>query len=92
MAQFAQMMQQVVLDRPMTDRTGMTGKFDFQLTFMPDESQFDGHPPVAPSQNDAGPAPSLYEAVQQQLGLKITVEKVPTDVLVIDSVHQPSPN
>ena len=92
MAQFAQMMQQVVLDRPMIDRTGMTGKFDFQLTFMPDESQFDGHPPIAPSQNDAAPAPSLYEAVQQQLGLKITVEKVPTDVLVIDSAHQPSPN
>ena len=92
MGQFAQMMQQVVLDRPMIDRTGMMGRFDFQLTFVPDETQFDGHPPSAPPQSDMGSAPSLFAAIQQQLGLKLSVEKVPTDVLVIDHVQKPSPN
>ena len=92
MAQFAQMMQQRVVDRPMVDHTGLTGKFDFQLTFLPNESQFDGHPPVTTSEGEANPAPDLVEALRQQLGLKLRAEKVLTDVLVIDRVERPSPN
>jgi uncharacterized protein (TIGR03435 family) len=91
MGEFAQMMQQVVLDRPMVDQTGIVGNFDFQLKFMPNESQFNGHPPSVP-QTDAEPAPDLAEALQQQLGLKLTKERIPTDVLVVDHVQKPSPN
>jgi uncharacterized protein (TIGR03435 family) len=89
MGQFCQMLQQAVLDRPVVDHTGLTGNFDFTLTFTPDESQFNGHPPIDPTKSDA---PSLFEALQQQLGLKLTAEQLPTDVLVIDHAQQPTPN
>ena len=92
MPQFCQMMQQVVLDRPMVDHTGLTGRYDFQLRFAPDETQFDGHPPASPDSAGTEPLPSLIEALRQQLDLKLGVEKVPTDVLVIDRVREPSPN
>lgn len=92
MPQFCQMMQQVVLDRPMADHTGLTGKYDFQLRFRPDETQFDGHPPIGPDLEEANPLPSLIEALQQQLGLRLSMEKVSTDVLVIDKVREPTPN
>lgn len=88
--QFAQMMQQVVLDRPVVDKTGITGRFDFQLTFTPDESEFNGHPPSLPPQTNS--SPGLFEAIQQQLGLKLTAEKIAADVLVIDHVEKPSAN
>jgi uncharacterized protein (TIGR03435 family) len=91
--QFSQMMQQVVLDRPVVDHTGLTDRFDFQLTFVPDDSQFNGHPPAFPTAAAAANAiPGLFEALQQQLGLKLSAEKVPTDVLVVDQVHKPSLN
>ena len=91
--QFAQMMQQVVLDRPIVDRTGLTDHFDFQLTFVPDDSQFSGHPPAFPAATAAANSiPGLFDAIQQQLGLKLTSEKVSADVLVVDQVHRPTVN
>ena len=89
MSQFCQMLQQSVLDRPVVDHTGLTGNFDFTLTFTPDDSQSNGHPPETPTTSDA---PGLFDALQQQLGLKLTAEKLPTDVLVIDHVQEPTPN
>jgi uncharacterized protein (TIGR03435 family) len=89
LGQFCQMMQQVVLDRPVIDQTGVAGKFDFQLRFTPDDSQFNGHPPRVPPQTDT---PGLFEALQQQLGLKLAPGKAPVDVLVIDQVEKPSEN
>jgi uncharacterized protein (TIGR03435 family) len=90
LGQFTQMMQQVVLDRPVVDKTGISGRFDFQLTFTPDESQFNGHPPSLPPQTNS--SPGLFEALQQQLGLKLNSEKIAADVLVIDHVEKPSAN
>ena len=93
MAQFAEMMQAEVLDRPVVDKTGLVGRFDFQLTFLPNDSQFNGHPPFQPAQSDgANAAPSLFDAMQQQLGLKLNAEKSSVDVLVIDHVERPSEN
>jgi uncharacterized protein (TIGR03435 family) len=89
LGQFCQMMQQVVLDRPVIDQTGIAEKFDFQLRFTPDDSQFNGHPPRVPPQSDT---PGLFDALQQQLGLKLAAEKKPVDVLVIDHVEKPSGN
>jgi uncharacterized protein (TIGR03435 family) len=93
MGQFAQMLQQVVLDRPVIDKTGLAGRFDFGFTFTPDESQFDGHPPRLPTAtNTTNSSPALFDAIQQQLGLKLTPETAPADVLIIDHVEKPSAN
>jgi uncharacterized protein (TIGR03435 family) len=90
MAQFAAMLQAAVLDRPVVDQTGMVGKFDFELTFMPEESEFGGRPPKVAATDD--PAPPLSEALQQQLGLRLSTEKIPVDVLVVDRVERPAAN
>ena len=96
MSDFTGFLQLLVLDRPVVDQTGLTGKFDFQCTFTPDDSQFNGHAPLPPqtdtANTNAPSAPSLYEAFQQQLGLKLSAEKAPVDVIVIDHVEKPSGN
>lgn len=71
---FTGFLQVLILDRPVVDKTGLTGRYDFQCTFTPDDSQFNGHPPQFPRQNNgdsgstdtaAPAAPSLYDALQQ---------------------------
>jgi uncharacterized protein (TIGR03435 family) len=89
MAQLAQMLQQVVLDRPVVDHTGLTGRYDFELRFMPNETMFHGHPPV--TAQSGATEPNLYEAMSQ-LGLKLSVEKTALDVIVVDHVQHPSEN
>ena len=90
MADFTAFLQLLVLDRPVVNQTGIAGRFDFQCTFTPDDSQFNGHSPLSP-QTDAT-APSLYEALQQQLGLKLSAERTSVDVIAIDHIEQPSEN
>ena len=96
MAEFASGMQAIVMDRPVVDQTGLKDKFDFKLQWTPDDSQFaqlknalPATPPVAVKYANAA---SLYTAVQEQLGLKITATKASVDVIVIDHVEKPSPN
>ncbi|HTW62033.1 MAG TPA: TIGR03435 family protein [Terracidiphilus sp.] len=93
------LLQILVLDRPVVDRTGLTGRYDIDCTFTPDDSQFGGHPPLPPKSDTASTAdaaadaaPSLYDAFEQQLGLKLSAEKTAVDVIVIDQVQKPSPN
>jgi uncharacterized protein (TIGR03435 family) len=90
MSEFASLMQRYVgLDRPIIDHTGISGKYDFKLSWAADSSQMNGGPsPVTPG--DA--RPDLFTAIQEQLGLKLQPLKEPTDVLVIDSVERPSEN
>jgi uncharacterized protein (TIGR03435 family) len=95
MTDFAAMMQGSVLDRPMIDRTGLKGRYDFVLRWTPDDSQFIGmRPPGAALSGTDRPdaPPSLFTAVQEQLGLKLESTKAPVDVLVIDHVEMPSAN
>ena len=73
----------------MLDQTGLAGQFDFDLTFMPDDSMFGGDMRLPPSDN---PPRDLFTAMQEQLGLKLTPAKVPVDVIVIDRLERPSPN
>ena len=97
---FTGFLQSLVLDRPVVDKTALTGRYDFECTFSPDDSQFNGHPPQFPRQNNdsgstdtaAAAAPSLYDAVQQELGLKLSAEKTSVDVIAIDHVEKPSAN
>jgi uncharacterized protein (TIGR03435 family) len=97
MADFAKGLQTTVTDRPVVDQTGLTGRYDFTLKWTPDESQFaqfrGAVPQPAPSAGDNPNAPpSLYTAVQEQLGLRIEATKAPDDAMVIDHVEKPSPN
>ena len=68
--------------RMVVDRTGMTGSWDFELTFAPENRGPDA-PPADPN------VPSFFTAIQEQLGLKLESTKGPVDVLVIDSVEKP---
>jgi uncharacterized protein (TIGR03435 family) len=97
MQEFSTGMQSVVMDKPVVDRTGLTGKYDFTLKWTPDDSQFQQfrgtNPNMTPPAGDNPDAPpSLYTAVQEQLGLKIEAGKAMDDVIVIDHVEKPSPN
>jgi uncharacterized protein (TIGR03435 family) len=82
----------VMLDRPVVDNTGLRGKFDLTLTFLPDETQFNGRPPIGKLADGVEPAPTLFEALRQQLGLKLSPEKTAVEVIAIDHVEKPSPN
>ncbi len=91
---FTSFLQMMVLDRPVVDQTGIAGRYDLTVSFMPDDSQFNGRPPRTAAQLAEGTeaAPDLYDAVEQQLGMKLTQEKAPVDVVAIDHVEKPSAN
>jgi uncharacterized protein (TIGR03435 family) len=85
----ASLLQRAILDRPVVNRTGLTGRYDFDLEWAPDETQFGGDVPVAPS--DAPSAP-LFIAIQEQLGLKLEATRGPVSALIVDSAEPPSAN
>jgi bla regulator protein BlaR1 len=67
------------VDRPVVDRTGLEGSFDFDLDFTP----------LAPA-TAATDAPSIFTALDEQLGLRLEPGRGPVDVLVIESVARPA--
>lgn len=90
MADFAQVMQSAVLDRPVIDQTGIEGRYDFTLDWTPDEFQFTSFGPRPPLP-DTG-KPNIFQAFQEQLGLKLESTKAPADVIVVDKAEKPSDN
>jgi len=93
MSDLANVMQSAVLDRPVVDKTGLPGRYDFTLTWTPDESQFAGlGVRVPPPSTDANAPPGLFTAIQEQLGLKLDSTKAPVEVFVVDRVERPSAN
>ena len=93
MGDFAGVMQTAVLDRPVVDKTGLSGRYDFTLKWTPDETQFASMGVrVPPPTDDPNAPPGLFTAIQEQLGLKFDSTKAPVDVLVIDRVERPSEN
>jgi len=76
-----------ILGRPVVDRTGLTGLYDIELTYTPDPSMAQQLPPGAPGSDV--PGPSIFTAMQEQLGLKLEPSEAPVDVLVIDHVEKP---
>jgi hypothetical protein len=82
-------LQKLVLDRPILDKTGLTGKYYFDLAWRPDPSQFRGNGDKVPSDPNN---PDLFAALQEQLGLKLTAQKAPADVIVIDAAEKPTEN
>jgi len=75
--------------RVVLDRTGLTGNFDVDLQWTPD--QMPQTPPGAPELPPIDPnGPSLFTAVQEQLGLKLDSQRGPVSVLVIDRAERPA--
>jgi uncharacterized protein (TIGR03435 family) len=66
------------LGRNIIDQTNLTGKYDFTLTYAPEMGDITG--------------PSIFTALQEQLGLKLESGKGPVDVVVVDSAEKPSAN
>jgi uncharacterized protein (TIGR03435 family) len=73
--------------RVVVDRTQLRGLFDFELTWTPDQPIRlpDDAPPIAIDPN----GPSLFTALQEQLGLKLESTRGPVDVIVVDSAQRP---
>ena len=78
---FAIMLTGSVFNQRVINRTGLSGEFDLDLRFTPDSSTA-----AAPE------FPSIFTAVQEQLGLKLEASRGPVDMLVIDSVERPTPD
>jgi uncharacterized protein (TIGR03435 family) len=77
-----------MLGRTVVDKTGLTGGYDIDLTFAPDPGlqQSPGGLPADPS------GPSIFTAIQEQLGLKLQAGKGPVEVIVVDSADKPDGN
>jgi uncharacterized protein (TIGR03435 family) len=73
------------LGRPLHDGTDFTGKFTFKLEWVPDESQPNSFGEVPPA-DVVGP--SIFRAIQDQLGLKLEPKKLPVEMFVIDHVDR----
>lgn len=74
--------------RPVIDQTGLSGRFDFTLAWMPDANL----PPPSASPAAPDPAPTSLQALRDQLGLKVESSKAPVRTLVVDRVERPTEN
>lgn len=74
----------MILDRPVVDKTGITTYFQMNLAFSPED-------PAQPAASDSD-VPPIFQAIQEQLGLRLVPAKGPMDVLVIDHIERPSGN
>lgn len=73
---------QYFTDRPMVNETGLAGRYDFTLQWMPDQMKV----------QNAETAPGLFTAVREQLGLELKPAKAPVSVMVVDAVERPGAN
>ena len=83
-----------VMDRPVINKTGIQGRFDIRLEYAPDETS-------SPASRDSGAlpgetadvsGPSIFTAMEQQLGLKLVPAKGPGEYIVVDRVEKPTEN
>ena len=86
-------LQSNILDKPVVDQTGLTGRYDFQLRFTPDAIQLANFGGVElANAADQNPPPDIFTAFEQQLGLKLQATRAVVDVMVVDRIERPSPN
>jgi uncharacterized protein (TIGR03435 family) len=69
------------VELPVVNRTGLPGRFDFKLEWTPDGDR-----------QKPDSAPSIFTALEEQLGLRLRTAKAPVDVVVIDRAEKPGPN
>jgi uncharacterized protein (TIGR03435 family) len=84
MSQLADALTFNLEDRIVVDKTGYKKTFDVKLTWSPD--------PDAGDKNDTPEGPSLFTAVQEQLGLRLEAAKAPVEVIVVDHIEKPTEN
>jgi uncharacterized protein (TIGR03435 family) len=77
-----------LLDRPVVDKTGLAEAFDIELSWTPDPTMLPNGVSVPP----ASAAPSLFTALEEQLGLRLVSDRAPADVLVIDRINRLKPD
>jgi uncharacterized protein (TIGR03435 family) len=89
MGDLARVMQRLVLEWPVVDRTGILGRYDFALNWTPDDSQFRQTRAKIPGPTGSANAPrDLFTALQEQIGLKLDLLSAPSEILIIDSVEK----
>jgi uncharacterized protein (TIGR03435 family) len=76
-------------ERPVIDRTGLSGYYDFTLSFLPELPPGFDKDKLPEAMRDW---PSIFDAVRQQLGLKLEAQKGPVEYYVIDNVEKPAAN
>jgi len=70
------------LQHPVLDQTGLRGTYEIDLRFAP----------VQPDTSDTSGAPSIFQALQEQLGLRLDTTKGPVEVMVVDRLEKPPAN
>jgi len=94
MEMVAQMLSGIT-GRPVVDRTGLTAKYDFVLEWTPDmgsDARAQGFGDGITSPAPAPGGPTIFTALQEQLGLRLDSQKGPVENIVIDRVEKPSEN
>jgi len=78
------------LGRPVMDRTGLAGNFNFKLNWTPPDAITPNSPDPLSTPDQSGP--SIFTAVREQLGLELKATKGSTEALIIDHVERPTAN
>ena len=83
-----------IAGRPVLDRTGLTKTYNFTLDFAPEVGGGKAGGPAEKTEVSAAPqdGPSIFTALQEQLGLKLEATRAPVEVFVIDRVERPTEN
>lgn len=84
-----------MVGRTVINKTGLTGKYDIKLSWTPDQAQGGAFRDGPPDREAAAPAdsgPSIFTAIQEQLGLKLESQKGPVEIVVVDHVEKPTEN
>jgi uncharacterized protein (TIGR03435 family) len=77
-----------LLGRSVVDKTELTGAYNFKLEWAPDEFQVPGPSEISPTADPSGP--SIFTALQDQVGLRLEPGKGPVEVLVVDDAQKPA--
>ncbi|MGA3017282.1 MAG: TIGR03435 family protein, partial [Bryobacteraceae bacterium] len=81
-----------VMDRPVIDQTGLKGDYDFKLTYTQDLPPNFSPNTMLNGQPIDTSGPTIFQAVRQQLGLRLEARRGPVQVMVIDHVEKPGEN
>jgi uncharacterized protein (TIGR03435 family) len=85
-------MLRLVVGRPVIDKTGVTGRFDIRVEFSREGTELAGIQAKDSAPSDPGSPPSIFVAIQEQLGVKLEAGRGPVETLVIDHIEKPTAN
>jgi len=80
------------VSRLVVNKTGLKGNYEIALKWAPDEMRASADASNAASSSSADSGPSIFAALEEQLGLKLVSSKGPVDVIVVDHIERPSQN